>query len=261
MEHIQGVTPMRFISSLDQHPEVRRQRFPEHLWPKGNNPKDVDEGWIFLEFTNAAGLRPDTAPTKLQPPMPDLECLVDDKRMLFELGEVLQSDLAEGVAYSGKQSRKKVEALAKGDNATANSIQTAGFRSFPGNASLERILRQKLAKRYETRGLPSHLLLFYDQQTPWGPFDYLIPWQDEIASLIACSVFERVWIFSLRSAILIGYLEASRYGTLRMVFDWQFHFDCCAPFEALVPGGGEKPDKIRRFVPVLARTSARRQSR
>ena len=252
---------MRFISSFDQHPDVRRQRFPEHLWPKGNNPKDVDEGWIFLEFANAAGLRPDSAPAKLQPPMPDLECVIDNKRTLFELGEVLQSDLAEGVAYSGKQSQKKMEALARGDIATANTIQTAGFRSFPGNASLERILRQKLAKRYETKGLPSHLLLFYDQQTPWGPFDYLIRMQDEISSLIAGSVFERVWLFNLRSAILIGYVETSHDRSLRMVFDWRFHFDCCASFEALVPGGGDKADEIRRFVPVLAGASTRSESR
>jgi hypothetical protein len=42
------------------------------------------------------------------------------------------------------------------------------------------------------------------------------------------------------AAILMGYLEAARNGTLRAVFDGQFHFDRCGTFEALVPGGGEK---------------------
>jgi hypothetical protein len=242
---------MRFISSVGQHPELRKERFAEHLWPSGSNPKEVDEGWIFLEFTNAVGLRLDASPAKRQPPMPDLECIIDGEQMLVELGEILESDLAQGVAYSGTQSHKKMKAIARGDNATANSIQTAGFRSFSANASLERILRQKLGKKYETKGLPSHLLLFYDQQTPWGPFDYLLQWQNELATLIAGSVFQRVWIFSLRSATLIGYLEAAHDGTLRAVFDWQFHFDIHAPFEALVPGGGEKPDEIQRFAPVL----------
>ena len=47
---------MRFISSLDQHPEVRKERFPEHLWPSSGDPREVADGWIFLEFANAAGL-------------------------------------------------------------------------------------------------------------------------------------------------------------------------------------------------------------
>src|SRR5260370_863746 len=125
-----------------------------------------------------------------------------------------------------------MEAIARGDNATANSIQTAGFRSFSANGSLEKILRQKLGKKYETKGCPSHLLLFYDQQTPWGPFDYLLQWEGELAALIAASVFQRVWIFSLPSATLIGYLETAHDGTLRTLFDWQFHFDIHASFGA-----------------------------
>jgi len=238
---------MRFISSLDQHPEVRKERFPAHLWPRTTDPKDLDESWIFLEFTNAVGLRPDCAPVKRQPPMPDLECIIGGKRTLFELGEILESDLAKGLAYSGKQSHKKMETLARGDNATAGSIQTAGFRSFSANASLDAILRRKLAKKYKTTGLPSHLVLFYDQQTPWGPFDYLLQWPDELASLIAGSVFKRVWIFYLQSATLIGYLEVADNGMLRALFDWQFHFDCHVPFQALVPGDNGRPDNIQHL--------------
>jgi hypothetical protein len=191
--------------------------------------------------------------------MPDLECIIEGERTLFELGEILESDLAEGLAYSGKQSHKKMEALTKGDNATANSIQTAGFRSYPANAALDRILRQKLSKKYETTGLPSHLLLFYDQQTPWGPFDYLLQRPDELASLIAGSVFKRVWIFYLQSATLIGYLEVADNGMLRALSDWQFHFDCRAPFQALVPGDDGKPDSIQQFAPILR--SVRRSTR
>ena len=66
-----GANPLRFISSLEQHPEVRKERFPKHLWPTSENPKELDELWIFLEFTNAVGLQLDVAPRKLQPPMPD----------------------------------------------------------------------------------------------------------------------------------------------------------------------------------------------
>lgn len=247
---------MRFISSLEQHPEIRKQRFPEHLWPRCQNPKEENECWIFLEFTSAANLRPSARPIKQQPPMPDLECIVQVERRLFELGEILQSELAEGVAYSGKQAERKALMLLQGEIAAASSIQTAGWRSFRANASLERILRRKLAKTYETKGLPTDLVLFYDQQSPWGPFEYLAQWHDELACLVQQSVFQKVWIFYLPTAAIIGYLEPADNGTLRTVFDWQFHFDLKASFDALVPGCGEKPDEIKRFVPVLTSTKA-----
>ena len=247
---------MRFISSLDQHPEVRKERFPEHLWPCGNDSKDLDEGWIFLEFANAACIDVKSAPTKLQPPKPDFECVIAGKQVLFELGEILESDFAEGLAFSGQQAHKKMEALSRGDAETANCIQTAGMRSFPANASLERILRQKLAKSYETNGAPAHLVLFYDRQWPWGPFDHLLQLQNELASLIAKSVFQRVWIFYLQASIIMGYLHV-RDGALQVLFDWQFHFDAGAPFEGLVPAVGERPDEIRQFVPVLTTANAK----
>lgn len=60
--------------------------------------------------------------------MPDLEYVIDGKPLLFELDEALQGDLAEGVAYFGKRSHKKMEALSRGDTETGNSIKTA--RSF-----------------------------------------------------------------------------------------------------------------------------------
>jgi hypothetical protein len=112
------------------------------------------------------------------------------------------------------------------------------------------MLRQKLTKRYETAGLPCHLLLFYDLQAPMGPFDYLLQWQQELAELIARSVFRRVWVFELGSGTVIGYLEAVDDRTLRVVYDWLFHFDFRAPFEAQVPGFGDRPDEVGVFVPV-----------
>lgn len=246
---------MRFISSLEQHPETRKERFSEDLWPRANDAKGRDEGWIFLEFAEAAGIRLDCAPIKRRPPTPDLECVIDGKRRLFELGEALETKLGGGLAHSVRQSRRKMEATSRGDAAAANSVQTAGFRRFPANRSLERILEQKLAKRYETAGLPADLLLYYDRQRPWGPFDYLLQWQDELARLMNGSVFQRVWVFDLESAAL-GYLEAAPDRSLRAIFDWRFHFDHRAAFLALVPGGGQKPDEVRQFFPVLTEANA-----
>lgn len=83
-----------------------------------------------------------------------------------------------------------------------------------------------------------------------GPFEYVLQLQEEMAELIAGSVFRRVWIFELGSGTVIGRLEAADDRTLRVFFDCQFHFDFSAPFEALVPGFGGRPDEVRRFVPV-----------
>lgn len=79
--------------------------------------------------------------------------------------------------------------ISRGDGEAANSIRTDGRRSFPANAALERILRQKLKKTYATGAVPGCLLLFYDRQAPLGPFDYLLQLQQEIAGLTASSVF------------------------------------------------------------------------
>ncbi len=59
----------------------------------------------------------------------------------------------------------------------------------------------------------------------------------------------------------MGYVEAGHNGDLQMFFDWQFHFDARAPFEALVAGGGEVPDEVKQFVPVLTSTKTRKQRR
>ena len=78
---------MRDISNLDQHPETRKKRFPEHLWPLATaDATTVDEWWILLEFLRPAGLSLEVAPTKLVPPSPDFQCIVAGKNRLFELG-------------------------------------------------------------------------------------------------------------------------------------------------------------------------------
>jgi len=71
--------------------------------PRANDAKEVDECWAFLEFGAAAGLHLDRAQTKLPPPMPDLKCSIGGVTALFELGEILQSDLGDGVAHSARR--------------------------------------------------------------------------------------------------------------------------------------------------------------
>ncbi len=209
---------MRSFSQLNQHPALGRRRFPGHLWPRGSDPEGIEEGRVFLYFADSAELTLDSAPTKLAPPMPDLECVVAGERILFEVGEILETDLAKGADRSVKQARKKMEAISKGDMGTANSIQTWGYFEADRYASLERMLRKKLSNRYETAGIPTHLLLFYDQQAPQGPPDepinYVLQRHQEWADLITGSVFQKVWIFHLSKEFLIGYLEVAPDGAL-----------------------------------------------
>jgi hypothetical protein len=235
----------RFISN-----PVRKERFAKHLWPTVTAPKDVDECWVVLEFLAAAESLPDEPPRKLSPPRPDLACVITGQTRLFELGEVLQSELAEGFAYSAKQSERKAEAAARGDEATAASIQTADFRKYKAHEALDRMLRKKLSTAYQTEERPADLIMYYDRQFPWAPFWYLRQWADELARLIGASSFQNVWLFSLQDQAVMGRLRLAQ-GNLHMTFDHRFDFDPTAPFEALIPGAGDQPDEIRSFVPVI----------
>jgi hypothetical protein len=150
--------------------------------------------------------------------MPDLECIVDGERMLFEVGEILETGLANGTADSERLARKRMQAISKGDVETANSIQTWGYFEAERYASLERMLRKKLSNKYQTKGLPTYLLLFYDQQNPQGPLDgplnHILQQHQEWAKLITSSAFQRVWIFHLPLELVVGYLEVAPDGTL-----------------------------------------------
>jgi hypothetical protein len=111
---------MKFISSLDQHPDVRRERFPRHLWPSSGDRKVDEESWVVVEFAEAAGLQLDSAPNKLVPPRPDFECVINGERLLIEVGEIVQSEFADGLAHSVKQSGQKMRAISRGEVDAAN---------------------------------------------------------------------------------------------------------------------------------------------
>ena len=244
---------MRDISNLDQHPETRKTRFPANLWPSVTaDATTVDEWWILLEFLYSAGFTSEVAPIKLDPPSPDFHCIVAGRSRLFELGEIVNSSLAEGLAYSKSEAKRKLRAVSKGNDSEAESIDTAGRRSFSANGSLERILGKKLKKGYECRGEPCDLLLFFDRQAPYGPFEYLLERRAELASAIAVSSFENIWLFHLPDAKVMGRVSVGATGSLQVSFDHTFRFDKRAPFLTLVPGQGDEPDRMQLFEPVLS---------
>ena len=119
------------FSSPNQHPAIRKQPFPEHLWPDCADPNEENECWAFLWFARAAHLHIECKPTKKQPPSPDLECSIDGDRVLFEVSEILEESLGQGLAHSAEQSVKKCEAVSRGDKGAASSILTVGSRFLP----------------------------------------------------------------------------------------------------------------------------------
>lgn len=187
----------------------------------------------------------------MPPPRPDFHCFVDGREILIELGEILESTLAQGLRSPGNKQRQRWRAQLQGGQTKANSIVTMGARALPANQSLEKILRQKLANCYETEGVRSELILFYDRQTPYGPVEYLIQWEAEWTELLRASVFDGVWIFHLPSNQVISRLRIADHGTLQVNHDVSFSFDTMAPFDALVPGDEHGSDEIKRFVPAL----------
>lgn len=116
----------------------------------------------------------------------------------------------------------------------AESIQTEGRRSFSANGSLERMLRKKLAKSYASEGISCDLLLFYDQQKPYRPFEYLLRREADLTKLIVASVFENIWLFHLPSLSVMGRVGLRENSTLLVCFNHQFHFDsyCIQGFRA-----------------------------
>lgn len=243
---------VRFISNLNQHPESRKRGFAAHLWPPTSlDRSSVDEWWVLLEFLRAAGFLSDEAPKKLVPPSPDFECIVDGKKRLFELGEVLDSSLAEGLAFSAKEAQRKSDALADGAQADAESIDASGCRSFSANGSLLRMLGKKLTTKYIGNGIPSDLLLFYDQQSPYGPCEFLFECAAQFVPLMAGSSFENTWLFHLPTAQVMGRASIGNTGELQIACDYQFAFDKQARFQAVVPGSGDEPDRLQWFEPAL----------
>jgi hypothetical protein len=250
---LQAGAHMLSISKLDQHPENRKKRFPQHLWPSDDlDQQSVDEWWVFLEFIQSAGFNLEGAPTKLTPPGPDIECTLVGGKRFFELAEILESSLAAGLNHSGKEAQRKSDAVSRGDIEAAESIKTWGCQSFSANGSLVRILTKKLGKSYLHDGAPCDLLLYYFHQAPLGPFEYLMKIDADLEPLLADCSFDNIWFFSLWSAQVMGKVRLAEGGKLQVVFDQQFSFDKSAPFLALAPGSGDTPDRVQLFEPELS---------
>jgi hypothetical protein len=171
------------------------------------NAKQIREIEVFRGFVAASCLPVDDSSILGQgPPRPDIRCVFTAQgERLFELAEVLWEDLdpdaataglAHGLALSERASRRKAALVAAGREEEAQSIQTWGGYRYPCLTSLIRVLEKKCARRYQTDGLPVHLLLYYARQNPLEPFKRLVDqYHPMIKELLGSSPFSDVWLY------------------------------------------------------------------
>jgi len=143
-------------------------------------PKDEWERKIFAEFAAAAGISVDSGSIASgTPPRPDIRFSVQGVQHWAELVEITDQDLARGHMTSLK-----------------TGAITGGF--FSQEVPLERAVRLKAVKTYETRGSPLHLVAYYDKQFPAIEVEPdLIPRMigDLAAQMVTSGVWTNVWVY------------------------------------------------------------------
>lgn len=169
-----------------------------------HSQKQLHEADVFLGFISAAQLDIDACSVENDtPPYPDIRCIKNpDTVCRFELAEVLWEDpgadivsLAHGLALSKRASDEKAGLLAAGRLEEAQQIQTWGGFGHEPLASLLQVLQKKCAKRYQTDGHPLSLLLYYERESPFEPFERLADHPEILYSLLAASQFSDVWLY------------------------------------------------------------------
>ena len=156
-------------------------------------PKEEWERKIFWEFAGAARLNVDSGSVSTGvPPRPDIRFTVAGVERWAELVEITDQDLAENHMKSLK-----------------TGAITGG--AFSQRVPLERSIRSKAAKSYETNGSRLDLLAYYDKQFPAISIEPdLIPQAigQVAAEMVASGVWTRVWVYDTWSKkILWAYPE------------------------------------------------------
>jgi hypothetical protein len=85
--------------------------------------------------------------------------------------------------------------LAAGRTEEAQAIRTCVGTRSPLWGPLLRMLDKKCEKRYETDGHPTGLLLFYERESPFQPFEELFDIHDALHHMMSRSQFSDVWFY------------------------------------------------------------------
>jgi hypothetical protein len=145
---------------------------------RGSERKRALEMSIFLSFASASGLPIDEGSAESREPnYPDILCTISGERYFFELGRVINREVAEKL----NPNRRKPE---------------GGF-SYNQEKPLVDIVKSKSAKAYKTEGAPVDLLLHFDLRLgSASTVERLIQSNPELLhSPATTGPFKRVWVF------------------------------------------------------------------
>jgi len=141
--------------------------------------KERMELTAFIGFIKAANLEADfNSITNCIPPLPDMSCLINGERYFFELGEIIDENLAQDVRTSSR----------------AGVDSSGGF--FSEAKPLIRLLHKKAGSTYRTDGAPLDLVLHYDLQAPYDPASLLRDRESDVAAALSPNgPFSRIWVY------------------------------------------------------------------
>src|SRR5665213_799887 len=182
-------TPFAAVLRMPPCPAKRHAYEAQEILSGDESPKIskiIREWEIFVRFSQAVELEIDPAEVEMldpnfsSPPPPDLRCPVAGEMHYFELGEVIQEDLAR--ASTARTRRRVLE-----PRIPLTKVWTP----------LEDIVTKKLRKAYNPAAKPLSLLLYYERDSPfWDFLQPLIQRRDaEIRTLFQASVFDFMWLF------------------------------------------------------------------
>jgi len=163
--------------------------------------KRLREWEVFWAFCQSTGLTAAVADVIMldanssRPPPPDLECQFHDGVHFFELGEVVQQDVAK--ARAGVKERTIAKKLVP-----LRRIWDP----------LEEILTKKLKKDYNLEARPASLLLYYARQSPFWRLlrPLVLAKAPNIQRIFEPSVFASVWLFDATTNEVLCSFSRSR---------------------------------------------------
>ncbi len=141
----------------------------------------IYESKAFVRFVIASGLVGDPFDHENEnPPLPDIRSRIDGQTYYFEVGQIVDEELARRATISEKTGKI-----------------TGG--AFSELVPLLKMFREKCANSYPTNGAPVDLLLCYSRQAPPDEkvlLEYLKCYEAEITLLIRDGPFSRIWIYT-----------------------------------------------------------------
>ena len=177
--------PAAFSGWYEDLPPWKRRRVWNGL--KRQHQKLYIEWKTFRAFALASGLDIDPRsidmydPNAVNPPLPDVGCLVSGCPEYFELGEVTEEKLARAASIAMKNGKGVYGGVVS--------------QRLP----LVQIFLKKCRNRYTTNGYPFHLVLHFavGRQSPIEPqlINDLSKWRDRLVERIRCSPFTCVWLY------------------------------------------------------------------